>query len=232
MGRLCERWDAGCRFARGASTVQRWFRPLGGIDRGASSRNRVTMGSAGCAVRPRGFAHGMERGLRPNGTAQSGANLRRVAEMSANGSGGCPEVGSIGLERLWDCARVLPRSRLLALSGSRLPQSGSPTTRADAKVKRGGLAVRSGTTSSFRRGEGRRCGVAWIGGAGRTQPERRSRSATKAMKSEARCEGSLARLVRAEGRRGYHPGAAPQQAAGFERQQAAAVRVSDDSGGV
>ena len=53
--------------------------------------------------------------------------------MSANGSGGCPEVGSIGLERLWDCARVLPRSRLLALSGSRLPQSGSPATRAEFK---------------------------------------------------------------------------------------------------
>jgi hypothetical protein len=30
---------------------------------------------------------------------------------------------------------------------------------------------------------------------------------------------------------GWHPRAAPQQAAGFERQQAAAVRVSDDSGG-
>ena len=37
------------------------------------------------------------------------------------------------LERWWDGTRVLPRSRLLALSGSRLPQSGSPTTQADTK---------------------------------------------------------------------------------------------------
>jgi hypothetical protein len=71
-------------------------------------------------VPPSGGLEGSLRVRRKAGPRRNGANLRRDVRVSAGGDGFSPRVASIGRERWWDGTRVLPRSRLLALSGSTL----------------------------------------------------------------------------------------------------------------